>query len=182
MKKIYSLLISNFLFLVSIGQSISPDITNEFCPYSETTFSVMIPGELNSISSDLAQITVQPTSISYDKDANKTTFTFKAKFSDNNQAQTFAVSRKSGAPVNFIFKKIKSLFHLNSTLSCSQLQPSLSLITAPNCQISSFHLTFSKVQYYTEFETTLACFGNITQYEYLLPANWKLNSTTSNGI
>lgn len=181
MKKLLLLFVNHLLILLTLGQTISPDVTNEYCPNSEITFTVSIPGQLDNISSSIAQITAQPFNINYDQVANKTTFLFKAKFGDNNQAQTFTVSRKEGTPIYFPFKKIKSLFHLNSTLSCTQLQPNHYVLTAPKCLISTFNLSFPQVKYYTEFETTLSCFGNITKYEYLLPANWKLNTTVSDG-
>lgn len=53
--------------------------------------------------------------------------------------------------------------------------------TAPLCQISSFSITFNKIKWHTAFEYPIYCFGSISDYEYLLPAGWKLGSATSNG-
>lgn len=76
------------------------------------------------------------------------------------------------------FKKIKSLFY---TVSCSQVQPNQTTITAPPCQITNHTISFSNVQWGTAFESPQLCFGSITSYEYQLPSGWSIGSNVSNG-
>lgn len=49
------------------------------------------------------------------------------------------------------------------------------------CQVVNIPISFSNVQWKTEFETPSLCFGAINNYEYLLPAGWSIGATTSTG-
>ncbi len=103
-------------------------------------------------------------------------FTFKGKFGDANQKQSFTVYYTDGTLFDFEFKKIKSLFYG----ACSAVAAPTS-INAPICQITNIPISFNTVQWLTNFEIPPVCFGVITTYEYLLPSGWKLGATTSNG-
>ncbi len=110
------------------------------------------------------------------------TFSFIGKFADNNNKQTFTVFYKNTSGVNTTwdatFTKIKSLLTANSF---SQILPSPTSITAQRCQVQNFNISFSNVQYGNPWESPAIGYGTVTNYEYLLPVGWSLNSTTSTG-
>jgi Secretion system C-terminal sorting domain len=107
-----------------------------------------------------------------------TTFTFKGKFDDANQKQTFQINHPDGSTTPFDFKKIKSLLY---TTACTPIQPNQTVINAPRCQVVNTSISFNNVQWSTSFETPALCFGSITTYEYLLPNGWSIGSNVSNG-
>ncbi|MFZ6026005.1 MAG: hypothetical protein ACOYVG_16315, partial [Bacteroidota bacterium] len=175
MKKILSIFICSILFNVATSQSISPLLTDEYCPGVEYTFTATITKPYQSMIGEggcfVTQLPASPVG---------TTFTFKGKFGDANQKQTFRIYFTDNTSYPFDFKKIKSLFY-NNTASCALIQPSQTTINAPSCQLSNFNISFSNVQWQTAFENPTLCFGSITTYEYLLPTGWKLGTATSNG-
>lgn len=185
MKKI---LFSLALLLSSIllnAQTISLGTDNEYCPNVEYEFSVTLPGAYSSISVTQMLITQQP----YAFNSSNTSFKFKAKFNDVNIKQSVEIKYGANGASTFKpeYKKVKSLFYSNDA-SCTIIQPKFSSnnasatsFTAPLCLVSNFAITFSKIKWHTAFETPTYCFGSISDYEYLLPANWKLGNITSNG-
>lgn len=179
MKSFYTLLLCFITTLIQ-AQSISPSTNNEYCPDTEITFTVTIPGTYQSIIGvGGSAVTLSP--YNFTSSGGNTTFNFKGKFADVNKAQSFDVTYTSGGTTqhfNEPFKKIKSLFY---TITCSQLQPNQTTITAPPCQITTHTISFNNVQWGTAFESPQLCFGSITTYEYLLPNGWSMNGTTSNG-
>ncbi|MBK6937896.1 MAG: hypothetical protein IPH18_14185 [Chitinophagaceae bacterium] len=44
-----------------------------------------------------------------------------------------------------------------------------------------FQYYFSKIKWFTDFEPSAYCFGEIADYEYQLPAGWKIGSNPSTG-
>ena len=177
MKQLYLILLTFLLIEAVNSESISPDVTTEFCPNTEYTFTVTISKGYSSIStSGGCYVTQSPTS------PVGSTFTFKGKFIDVNAKQTFTINYTDHTHTDFEFKKIKSLFNGDiGTLPCSHIQPNISTINAPKCIIFTTQLTFPQLQYFTQDVSPQSCFGNITKYEYLLPAGWKLNTTLSDG-
>ncbi len=173
MKQLYLILVCFFLLNAANSESISPLITDEYCPNTEYTFNVTIPKSYSSISTlggcYVTQLPTPPVG---------GTFTFKGKFADANQKQTFTINYTDGSHYDFVFKKIKSLFY--SSTGCTQIQAPLT-ITMPLCVISTIPISFTAVKWYTAFETPELCFGSISTYEYLLPANWSIGTTVSNG-
>lgn len=107
-----------------------------------------------------------------------TTITFKGKFGDANQKQTFRIYFSDNTNYPFDFKKIKSLFY---GTTCTPIQPNVSQITAARCQVVNTAISFSNVQWSTNFESPTLCFGSVAEYEYQLPANWKIGTFTSTG-
>ena len=154
------------------SQNLNPVETNEYCPNIEYTFTASLPKPFSSmIGEGGCYVTQNPSGI------GSTSITFKGKFGDANQKQIFRIYYSDNSSYGFEFKKIKSLFYS----SCLPIQPNTYSILAPRCEISNFPISFSNVQYTTAFESPIMCFGTISNYEYLLPANWKIGATVSNG-
>ncbi len=185
MKKILFSLALVLPSILLIAQTISLGTDNEYCPNVEYEFSVTLPGAYSSISATHMLITQQP----YAVNSSNTSFKFKAKFNDVNIKQSVEIKYGANGASTFKpeYKKVKSLFYSNDA-SCTIIQPKFSSnnapatsFTAPLCLVSNFAITFSKIKWHTAFETPTYCFGSISDYEYLLPANWKLGNITSNG-
>lgn len=186
MKRIFTLLVLKACVIsTSFAQSISPAATDEYCPLVDYEFLVTIIGTNPSLSATSGGPTIAASPYQINTSSGTTTFKFKANFRDVNIKQEFTVSYKnsSGNDATYVipFKKIRSFFYPNIDQTCATITPNLPVIQAPHCQISTFNLSFANIKYVTEFETPKSCFGNVTTYEYLLPAGWQLNSITSNG-
>ena len=186
MKKLY--LLSCFIFLSIIelkSQSILPNDNTIFCPLTNTTFTVTLPGTgYYAISvtgwNDIAPANVVPGSITAPYiSAGSTHFTFIGNFADNNCTQAFRVSyTKDGYPGSNIFKFTRIKSFLNQTQETVP-QTNLVTINAPRCQISNFSINFPYVPF--KNSCTNLGIGSTDTYEYLLPTGWKLNGVTSNG-
>lgn len=84
MKPLLSLLFSLLAVSSIHAQGISPVPDNEYCPFTENTFTVTLPAAYTSLSTTGgAQITQSP----YGFNQTNTSFNFKAKFNDVNQTQ-----------------------------------------------------------------------------------------------
>jgi len=97
------------LFLWSgslMSQSISPTTNNEYCPFVEYNFWVNLPKGYKNFQANIMLITQSPNNFSQD---NKT-FSFKAKFIDQNQTQTIIFYDSVNNPYTFNFTKVK-YFH-----------------------------------------------------------------------
>jgi hypothetical protein len=152
MKKICYILTFILTVHASIGQSISPDVSNEFCPSSNINFSVTIPGYNPTIYSWTNGPTVVSTDYPPSGYATSTTFTFVGKFQDLNVKQSFKVEYKlpSGADTMkiFDFTKVKSLFfYVGSTTSCPDLQPNQGTISVPVCEIQNKTISFDNIKW-----------------------------------
>lgn len=185
MKKIITILALSILSISTIAQTISLGVDNEYCPNVEYEFTVTLPGPYHSISATQMLITQQPNSFNQ----SNTSFKFKAKFNDVNIKQFVEIRYNPNGTATFKpeYKKVKSLFYTNLN-SCGQIQPKFTAsnlpvtsFNAPLCQVTSFNITFTAAKWFTNGETPVYCFGSIADYEYLLPANWKLGNNTSNG-
>jgi len=173
MRQLYCLVFSFLLFNVAKAQFIVPSQNDEYCPGTEYTFTVTIAKPyLNIVAEGGCYVTELPTS------PVGSTFTFKGKFADLNQKQTFRIYYQDNSSTPFDFKKIKSLFY---GTTCTPIQPNQSVINAPRCQIVNIPISFNNVQWSTAFESPSLCFGSITTYEYLLPNGWSIGANVSNG-
>lgn len=172
MKKFITIILALIFFITqSKGQtSISPRTDQEYCPQTDISFTVTTPGSINNITSYSGGCFV------VSRNGNN----FVGRFSDANLKQVFSVEYTDvDNTIKYYypeFKKIKSLFYSNT--SCGSIQPNLSIINAAGCQENTIPISFSNLQWHTEFETTASCFGSITQYEYQIPVGWKIGSTT----
>lgn len=175
MKKIILAAFCSLLFNLLIAQStISPSVNDEYCPETEITFTATITKPYKSmIGVGGCVVTVLP-----DPPVN-TTFSFKGKFKDVNQKQSFRIYHQDDSFTDFDFKKIKSFFFGDA--SCAFLQPNPAIINAPRCQVVNIPLGFNNIQWSTNFENPPLCFGTITGYEYQLPAGWSIGSGISTG-
>ena len=103
MKRFY-FLITYLLFTIAANsqtENISPSRDAEYCPNTEYTFTATIPKTYQSLLAiGGSQITQLPTS------PVGSSFTFKGKFGDLNQKQTFRVFYTDGTYFDFDFKKI----------------------------------------------------------------------------
>lgn len=123
MRQLYCLVFSFLLFNVAKAQFIVPSQNDEYCPGTEYTFTVTIAKPyLNIVAEGGCYVTELPTS------PVGSTFTFKGKFADLNQKQTFRIYYQDNSSTPFDFKKIKSLFY---GTTCTPIQPNQSVINAP---------------------------------------------------
>jgi len=166
-------LFCSILLNVAKSQDITPLRSDEFCPGVEYTFTAIITKPYSSMIGEggciITQLPIPPVG---------TTFTFKGKFADANQKQTFRVYYTDNTSYGFDFKKIKSLFYATT---CTPIQSNQPVINAPRCQIVNTPISFNNVQWSTAFESPALCFGTITAYEYLLPTGWSIGANVSNG-
>lgn len=184
MQRLILLLLCSFPFLLK-AQDITPARSGEYCPGTNITFTVTIPGQsVQNVSAKALNVppvvVQQPFNISVS--GGILTFSFVGRFTDNNNKQTFLITYTNqagqSATHDFTFPKIKSLLTANNF---SQIQPNLTSITAQPCQTQNFNIFFANVQYGNPFEAPPIAYGTVTNYEYLLPQGWSLNGVTSNG-
>lgn len=158
MKHILAFLLGTVIIDIAVAQpSISPTQNDEYCPLTEYTFNATITKAYQSMigigGSTVTQLPQSPVGA---------TFSFKGKFGDANQKQSFRIYHPDGTWTDFDFKKIKSLFY---STTCTPIQPNLSVINAPRCQVTNFPISFNNVQWSTSYETPALCFGSIATYE-----------------
>lgn len=178
------------------SQTITPAVSTEFCPNTEITFTVSLPGATSNIFvfpiavNDIPFVTASAYNIVQPSGSiTNTVFNFKGKFDDRNNKQTFQVNYKDGGGFDkiakFTFSKIKSLyyFYTPNPAAANQtiISPNITTITAPRCQITNTAISFTNVVYGNSYESPSITYGVVTNYEYLLPAGWILGSSTSNG-
>jgi hypothetical protein len=193
MKKIIRLIFALTILSISSNAqtvSLSPSETAEYCPSQNYTFTVTIPGTNATIVGSSGAGVIQAASNS------SSTFTFVGRFNDDNNTQIFTVNyiKTAGGSGSqpFPFKKIKSLFRFGngvtnngqtprSTDDCSAININTNPLQVPICQTNALNISFVKTQYVNIFETPVLCYGAISNYEYLLPAGWKLGTSPSNG-
>lgn len=172
MKRLCLILMCYFILKVATSQSILPLVTEEFCPDVEYTFTATIPKGYQSMTAVggaiVTQLPTPPVS---------NTFTFKGKFGDVNQKQIFRIFYTDMTSYDFEFKKIKSIYY---TTSCAQV-PDQPAINVPRCQIINIPISVSNVQWGTNFENPILCFGSISDFEYQIPSGWSIAGQNSNG-
>jgi hypothetical protein len=176
-----------FTNIALLGQkSISPNVNTEFCPLVNQTFTVTIPlikSGTNVTLSVIGSPTIVTGVTGLTSSVSNTTFTFVGRFSDDNNTQSFKVDyiKSNNTADNYIveFKKIKSLKFISSP---SAINTNIQSISSEICKITTHNINFTNIKFGNAFDGTVPAYGNaITQYEYLLPSNWKLNTTTSTG-
>lgn len=170
------------------SQTISPSINSEQCPFSLTTFTVTVPrikDNTTPVATGIngALVTTQITQQSLTHTTTNTYATFVGVFGDINRNQTFKITYEpenssSTVEYNANYKKIKSLLIYTPY---SNIQPNISSIASEICQITTHNISFSNIQFGNADDLGIGGYGSITSYEYLLPAGWKLGSTTSDG-
>lgn len=182
-KKIY---ITTILVILSsfcsVAQSIFPDGNDEYCPGQDIVFTVTLPVEVTGLPAVMPMSGPGITAYPYDFISffGSTTFKFKARFLDENRTQKFQVryTPKGSTEITkeFVYKKIKSL--KNTTI----MYPNRYTIDVERCKQSTFNIYFDNLKYSGDpFEIPTVVFGDINQYEYLLPKDWKLNGIPSDG-
>jgi hypothetical protein len=106
MKQLLLIALACVVVFTANSKTISPRQSTEFCPNIEYTFTATIPKPYQSmIGIGGCFVTQSP------QPPVGTTFTFKGKFGDANQKQTFKIYYTDGTSYDFEFKKIKSLFY-----------------------------------------------------------------------
>jgi hypothetical protein len=180
MKHLYLFVLFCTILNTANSQTITPRQSTEFCPNTEYTFTATITKPFSSITGVggcfITQTPATPVG---------STFTFKGKFDDANQKQTFQVNHPDGSHTDFEFKKIKSLFYSAVSTAfppCNVIVPNqVQPVLFPRCQVSSATISFPNIQWFTAFESPEICFGTVTDYEYQLPAGWSIGANASNG-
>jgi hypothetical protein len=173
------------IFLISFStqsQSISPSDNSDYCPLTNITFTVTLPGTgysfpnvtgwADNVPANVVSGSISAISIS----GGNSVFTFVGNFLDNNNTQAFRVSfTLGGQPGSVIFKytKIRSFL---TTVSESIIRPNLSLITALPCQSQNININFSNIQFANPSVTPRPVYSTTTVYEYSIPAGWTLNN------
>jgi len=192
MKNAFIIIALLFSAQCAFSQSISPAEDDEFCPLQDITFTVTLPRILDNTVPSVASYTNGPIIItgilpgSIKNTPTQTTCTFVGRFRDVNINQVFIVSYQTSSNPSayslFSFKKIKSLFYnITSSTTCKPLQLNIASVTVPRCQIVNIPINFQNIQWSTFGENPAYCFGTITTYEYLLPKNWSIGNSTSDG-
>ncbi len=178
------ILFAGLLLIISLTvfaqTTISPSVNSEFCPGTDYTFTVTVPGSEPHVSSWLGSPILVQAEFDIVQGTENVTFKFKGRFRDANEKQVFRiVSTGSSSQFEslFEFKRIRSL---SFTTLCA-LVPNQAPILAPRCQIVSIPISVSSVQWGTYGESPQFCFGSISDFEYKLPQNWSMNGITSNG-
>jgi len=174
--KNYISILTLFITIITNAQTtVLPDITKEYCPNQEYTFTVKsLPGSYSGIqTTGGATVIFGPTSTGNDgKD-----ITFTAKFSDNCNTQSFIINCSYASPYSIIYKKIKSL----TGSGFKEGGNVVSQVVAPMCQTTSIPFSITGDQYQNTYETPTLNFGTINNYDYRIPAGWRLNGTLSTG-
>ena len=192
MKKYFFVCAFIFSFKILLAQiSSTPSKDLEYCPVSNTTFTVIVQGYEPFVfgwtnNPIIISANYPPVNVT-----SSTTFTFVGRFKDVNIAQTFGVrykrQNKADTTEYITFKKIKSLFYPNPTGSsgsspCQPFTANQTFITAPICQVTNATVSVNAAKWSTFSEGNDFCWGSITTYEYQLPINWKVGTTfTSTG-
>lgn len=174
MKTIFSFI--GVLLCATSFAGLSPAATTEFCPKTNLSFTYTVSGNqyISSFSNNL--YTVGSTiSTSYSSSTGITTFSFTLNFDDNSQNHSITLNWSDGNTSSgevLDFPKIKSLYGYS-------LVPSLNVsnITVDSCATNTTSVSFTNLQW--KNTTTNTSFGTITEYEYSVPAGWKVNSFTS---
>lgn len=184
------------VFLISFcakAQSISPNVTTEFCPLVNITFTVTLPRIADNTTPTVVSFTNTPVVVSgvsnLTNTQTQTTFTFVGRFRDVNINQVFRVTYVTSTNPNGVydaeFKKIKSLFYSTTSLAnppCNVIRPNqIQPVVFPRCQAATATISFTNIQWFTNFENPEICFGTVTDYEYQLPSGWSIAGNPSNG-
>ncbi|WP_291121617.1 T9SS type A sorting domain-containing protein [Flavobacterium sp. UBA6026] len=103
-----------------------------------------------------------------------TSVTFKGKFSDTSGTQVFTVTYSNGS-YSFPFTKVKSLF------GGYKEGNTVSQIVAPMCETTSIPFSITGDQYRDISTNPITYFGSINNYDYIIPAGWRLNGILSTG-
>lgn len=186
MKKLLLLLL---ILVTSLGnlcaQTISPVQSTEVCPGVNMTFTVTIAAN-SIIGVSPKALNANPTVVqgphNFSTSGSNIVFDFVGKFTDDNNKQTFMITyvNTAGQTTTWdaTYPKIKSLLNFHSA---TQIYPSPTSFLADRCVEQSRNISFTRVKYGNPFEPPPSDYGIINNYKWLLPAGWKLNSTTSDG-
>ena len=106
MKQLITLFICILILNVANGQpTISPLQTDEYCPGVEYNFTATLTNPYSSMIGEGGCYVTQ-----YPSGSGGFTITFKGKFLDANNTQTFRINHPDNTQTAFVFKKIKSIF------------------------------------------------------------------------
>ncbi|MCU0435451.1 MAG: T9SS type A sorting domain-containing protein [Bacteroidia bacterium] len=184
------------LALCSTGyaQSITPVTSSEYCPATTYTFTVTLSGNVLASANDIAAegsasgliapaiATSGTYNFLFNQNTNQTSFSFTGRFQDLNRTQRFIIrnTRLGTTLATFDYNRIRSLDvgNLQTIPNPSVTSP----IQVAPCQISTFNITFPQVTYLNTSSSPAAVFGSVSNYEYLIPAGWKVDNITSDGV
>ncbi len=191
MKKIFLFSFLLFAFFAR-SQRIVPDYNGLYCPKTNYTFTVSLPGSWN----DIVVVPISYVLISggiynttYNSQTNETSFNIDLQFQDVPYNQILQIRYRNRdisttdpnyipppyTNYNFPFAYIKSMSTDRIVTTYSPLS-----IQAPRCQTGTFTVSYDRISW--KNQETGATFGQITDYQVSVPAGWKVNGLTSSGI
>jgi hypothetical protein len=186
MKYLLSFVALCLIGMTTFAQSSTPAASGEFCPKTQITFNVTVPGKEPAVTSWTGSPMLDQAA--YDIVTNSTqtstTFKFKGRFIDVNIAQSFRVTYKEANDTDkeyiMTYKLIKSLYH-PTIERCSTVSPSQGTIVWPFCEITTRQISFDKIKWGVFSDSPFTCFGTVNDYEYQLPAGWSIGTSVSTG-
>lgn len=177
MKKNHQTLLLLLLPIGIIAQSVSPAVTNEYCPSANLSFTFTAPG--NYPSATIASVG-NATVVSQSNNGSGV-ISATIQFGDYNNTQTIRLNYNDGLGnyADFSFTKIKSLFYYDAL---NEISPNISSISLSQCELQNFSISFSNISYVNPYTSPKLTYGTITNYQYSLPTGWSLSGgSTSSG-
>lgn len=177
------------------AQTILPVTTSELCPATLYTFTVTLDGNQMPIAGSIKvegsaagqivpAIPVTGTyNFTYTSATNKTSFAFQGRFQDLNKTQRFRIYKDGTSTTTiatFDYNRIRAL-----DIADLQTVPATAIsspVVVGPCQVQTFSISFPQVSYLNTSTSPAAVFGSVSNYEYLIPSGWKVNTTTSDGV
>lgn len=168
------------LFCSTSFAGLSPASANEFCPKTNIQFTFTVSGNQNGFYfSDNVYTNGAISSTSYSSFTNITTVSLTLYFGDISLRHSIRINYTDGYTPTyevFVFDKIKSLYGYSDVPSLN-----INTITVDSCSISTTSISFAKLKW-KNFTTSPATeFGEISEYEYSVPAGWKVDGSLSTG-
>jgi hypothetical protein len=194
MKKFITTLMILPVILLAKGQP-DPASSTVFCPGTTYTFHYTMTGSISDFSgAQAAGIAVSGvagsqavqgiSAVSLSSGGTTTVWTFTGRFTDWATPHGIRLSwvdiHGANQSITYQYNDIAS-YH-NASATVARPQPSPSSVSAPLAQINTFNISVPTLQYVDDFVSPVLKYGSVTNFEYLLPQNWKLGTTASDGV
>jgi hypothetical protein len=185
MKKTFYLLLFTCLLVKVSAQSVSPGTTTEFDPLTNYVLQFTFPSGdaatdyyISQVQADKKGCSITPLSTSGEATVN---------FTDKTEVHSFKLIRNgNNATTVFTFTKIRTLDGLKPTWTPSNppginpVPPYDDVLPIPVCAPGTFTYTAPAVKYKDASGNEYGIPMNSS--EWLVPKNWKVNSTVSDGV
>lgn len=179
-KKYLAFLCLQLLILTKSYSQLAPASNLEFCPSTNIQFTYTRTGQIYTFYTGfLVHTSTASVSTVYNSITNKTVFTFTANFQDVSLDHSFRIYYEQNNATwseTFTFSRVKSLV--------GAFPPQLPFysINAPRCQITNTNISFTKMKWRNTTTMPAVEFGEISEYEYSVPAGWSVNGSVSTGV